>query len=240
VIIDDDTPEPGREPSSYPRNAPRDGVRPGFRPEWIAVEGIDGSGKSTLADNLSRELQGRGMNVATRVVHRSELTRHALERARWLNVAPLPMSLVFWLSLHEQLSDLETYPDIDVVIFDRYLDTIAVRAALEGVDLQVTRALEHATPDPTRIVLDLDPATAHQRLTSAGRPVNYWETGRLAWDESTGGSFVAYQAAYRACLLRRVERDEHALVVDATQSPATVLRTALAHVEQALIRGPAS
>src|SRR5689334_22868643 len=109
--IDDDTPVPGRIPEIYPKQPPvnlpigQDLLNPR---NFFTFEGIDGAGKSELIFHLSQICHDRGGQTRLLKLGRSDVTSHALERAKWLNANPMTLSLLNWVSIYEQISEIKS------------------------------------------------------------------------------------------------------------------------------------
>lgn len=222
--IVDDTPPPGREPIPYPRRSPQQTAVSDIRAKWIAFEGVDGAGKSTLIRNLKRRFESQARRVRVVSLTGSELTVHALERARWANANPISMSLIYWVGLYDQVSGISADPLSDIVLFDRYVYSLLARANLEGVDPALTSFLAAGLPKPSSVfVLDIDPLVAYERILQSRSP-SYWEAGREVEvpDAGRAENFLAYQAKFRQQLTRLAEADTRACLIDA-RSPAKAI-----------------
>jgi len=100
----------------------------------------------------------------------------------------------------------------EVVIQDRYLDSsVAYQGAgrvLDGGEIRDLSlwAAEGALPDVT-VLLDVDPATARERLDAADKPFDRLEAEKSAFHERVRAAFLSLADA----------EPERFLVVDATQ-----------------------
>lgn len=180
--IDDDTPEPGALPPVYPSRPPVNlVVAPDLlRPRNLfAFEGIDGAGKSALLDRVIAAHTARGRATLKLKLGQSDVTAHALERAKWRNANPLTFSLLSWVTIVEQVAEHRDALNGDgLVFFDRYVPTLMVRGILEGLPTDYMHALAAYAPRPTILFLiDCDPHICRDRMIARGRPVSYFERG---------------------------------------------------------------
>jgi dTMP kinase len=180
--VADDTPEPDGLPAIYPRDAPVNllsgaALRPG---NFYSFEGIDGSGKTSLARAVAAAAQERGWSSVLLRLGKSELLRHAIERAKWLNADPLTLNLLNWVSIaHDTASQHHTFNRAgSVVLFDRYTMTVKLRGLLEGLDLDYMDQLERSVPRPRAVFLvDAPVELCLQRIRAGGRAITYFEAG---------------------------------------------------------------
>ncbi len=198
------------------------------RGRLITIEGLDGAGKSTLAAALEAELGARGARVELLRepggVAVSERIR-ALVKDPDLDVLARTEALLY-AAARAQLVEQRVQPLLDqgaVVLLDRFVDSsLAYQGAGRALGIEDVRAVNRfATgglqPDRT-LLLQIAPeqgrARQHERAL---------EPDRL---EREGEEFfAAIAAAYE-----RLAREEPARirVLDASQSPESVLRDALA------------
>jgi len=187
--IDDDTPEPGTIPSVYPKRPPVNLVlnpRALSPNNLFAFEGIDGAGKSELLSRVRVALETQGHKSRKLRLGRSDVTHHALERAKWLNSNPLSINLLSWVSIYEQVAEAQDELNSDtVLLFDRYVLTLMVRGILEGLPTDYMHLLESYAPRPRHLFLiDSSPETCLQRILSGGRTISYFEAGsRIVEDQ---------------------------------------------------------
>ena len=185
--IDDDTPEPDALPAVYPSRPPINLV---VEPDLLqprnlfAFEGIDGAGKSALLGRVVAAFGTRGRSTITLKLGRSDVTRHALERAKWRNANPLTFSLLSWVTIVEQVAEHRAALNGDgLVFFDRYVPTLMVRGFLEGLSMDYMRALSAYAPQPTILFLiDCDPHICRDRIVNRERPISYFEAGSRVVD----------------------------------------------------------
>jgi thymidylate kinase len=177
----DDTPSPGALPDVYPKQPPINLLPPALLSptNFFAFEGIDGSGKSSLIARVTAVFKERGLSTQILKLGRSDVTSHALERAKWLNANPMTFSLLNWVSLFEQATQEEKFNKRDArVIVDRYILTLKVRGILEGLSRDFMEPLEKMLPRPSVLFfIDCDPDTCCQRILASGRQITYFEAG---------------------------------------------------------------
>lgn len=189
---------------------------------WITFEGGDGSGKSTQAQQLAQWLRDHGRTVVhTREPGGSEvgvLIRDIVLHHRG-EIAPRAEALLYAADRAHHVATV-VRPALargEVVIQDRYLDSsVAYQGAGRVLDAAQVRdlslwAAEGALPDLT-VLLDLEPAAARARLDSADKPFDRLEAEREDFHTRVREAFLALAAA----------EPERFLIVDATQSPATI------------------
>jgi thymidylate kinase len=179
--IDDDTPEPHSLPCTYPANPPMNLLHDELL--WpcnlFAFEGIDGSGKSSVMRAVAAAVAERYQKVIPLKLAGSELVRHALERAKWLNVDPMCFNLLNWVSIFHQVSGLrDLYNSANLIFFDRYTLTVRLRGRMEGLASDYMDILERMVPHPAAIFLiDCDPDICLERIRAARRSITYFESG---------------------------------------------------------------
>ena len=184
---------------------------------WITLEGGDGSGKTTQATLLEQWLREQGRSVVrTREPGGTEvgvLIRDIVLHHRG-DIAPRAEALLYAADRAHHIATL-VRPALErgeVVIQDRYLDSsVAYQGAgrvLDGGEIRDLSlwAAEGALPDVT-VLLDVDPATARERLDAADKPFDRLEAEKSAFHERVRAAFLALADA----------EPERFLVVDATQ-----------------------
>jgi len=182
MLIHDDTPDPGSLPDVYPANPPVNLLRGHdllYPRNFFAFEGIDGSGKSTLLRAVAHAMAEQNVEVTTLKLAGSELVRHALERAKWLNVDPVCFSLLNWISIfHQTAAQRDVYNTARLVFFDRYTLTVRVRGQLEGLSSEYMDLLQSMVPCPAAtFLIDCPPEVCLERIRANRRPITYFESG---------------------------------------------------------------
>jgi dTMP kinase len=192
----------------------------------ITVEGLDGAGKTTLVAGLSAALEERGEQV---IVLREPGGVEVSERIRelltdpGLAIDPRAEALLY-AAARAQLVAEELRPLLEAgswVLLDRFVDSsLAYQGAGRRLGVEEIRALNAfatggLTPDRT-LLLRIDPERGLGRI--ADRPADRLEREDVAF-------FAAIAAAYDA--LAAAEPDRF-VIIDAAQSPESVLAAALA------------
>jgi dTMP kinase len=192
----------------------------------ITVEGLDGAGKTTLVAGLSAALAERGQHVLVLRepggVEVSERIRELLKDPE-LAIDPRAEALLY-AAARAQLVAEELRPLLEAgnwVLLDRFVDSsLAYQGAGRGLGVEEIRALNAfatggLTPDRT-LLLRIDPERGLRRI--ADRPADRLEQEDVAF-------FAAIAAAYDALAAAEPER---IAIIDAAQSPESVLADALA------------
>jgi dTMP kinase len=187
----------------------------------ISFEGSEGCGKSTQIALLRTRLETDGRRVelmrepgGTAI---GENIRHLLQHApEGASMTPEAELLLFAASraqlVREKIRPL--LAEGAVVLLDRFLDSTTVyqgiarglpQASVTAINaFAVGGTLPHLT-----FLLDMDAATAHQRITQEGRDLDRIESQPLAFFEKVRQGYLAVAAA----------QPERIHVLDATQSP---------------------
>jgi dTMP kinase len=192
----------------------------------ITVEGLDGAGKTTLVAGLSAALEQRGDPVVVLRepggVEVSERIRDLLKDPA-LDIDPRAEALLY-AAARAQLVAEQLRPLLDsgtTVLLDRFVDSsLAYQGAGRGLGVEEIRQLNvfgtgGLTPDRT-LLLRIDPADGLARI--ADRPADRLEQEDVAF-------FAAVAATYDALAAAEPERFA---IIDAAQSPESVLAAALA------------
>jgi dTMP kinase len=192
----------------------------------ITVEGLDGAGKTTLVAGLSAALAERGRRVLVLRepggVEVSERIRELLKDPE-LSIDPRAEALLY-AAARAQLVAEELRPLLEAgnwVLLDRFVDSsLAYQGAGRGLGVEEIRAINtFATgglkPDRT-LLLRIDPERGLSRI--GDRPPDRLEKEDVAF-------FAAIAAAYDALAASEPDR---IVIIDAAQSPESVLADALA------------
>lgn len=204
------------------------------RGRLITIEGIDGAGKSTLAQALMRELGARGRQVELLRepggVDVSERIR-ALVKDPALAVTPRAEALLYAAARAQLVQELlePLLAQGTLVLLDRFVDSsLAYQGAGRELGVEQIRAVNllatgGLAPDRT-LLLCISPQTGRARQG----------TRALAPDrlELEGEEFFARTAAAYTDLARA--EPQRIVPLDAEHPPETVLREALAAIEDLL------
>lgn len=187
----------------------------------ISFEGSEGCGKSTQIQRLKTRLEAAGQSVEVRrepggtaVGERiRELLQHTKEAS---NMTPEAELLLFAAS-RAQLVREKIKPSLDagnIVILDRFLDSTTVYQGIaRGLPMESVRAINRfavgdVIPQLT-LVLDMDAATARERIQRGGRELDRIESLPLAFFEKVRQGYLHLA----------VEQPDRMIVLDAAQAP---------------------
>ncbi|MBY9080759.1 hypothetical protein KIH86_13530 [Paenibacillus sp. HN-1] len=145
----------------------------------ICIAGIDGSGKSTLVSNLYNKLAEQHTCSSMRIYdtfYTPKLQKKAASFLRQHQIGVTRHNLMIAYMMHE-LSEI-SYPrlmnarqEADIVIIDRYLETIDFIVDHYGVDPRTLQPVIHNMPKPdVYIYLRVDPAVAYERICMTREP----------------------------------------------------------------------
>ncbi len=204
------------------------------RGKLITIEGLDGAGKTTLAAGLADALRTRSIDVQ---VLREPGGVAAAERLRELVKDPglelgARAEALVYAAARAQLVEEAIEPRLQAgswVLLDRFVDSsLAYQGEARGLGAAAVKAInDFATgelvPDRT-LLLQVDPELGRRRLQARALPPDRLERER--------DDFFARVASGYARLL--AAEPERVRGIDAGQDPASVLRDALAAVEDLL------
>ena len=190
----------------------------------LSFEGSEGCGKSTQIALLRTRLEAAGRSV---VVLREpggtelgESIRHLLQHAKeGADMTPETELLLFAAS-RAQLVREKICPLLEAgtfVILDRFLDSTTVYQGIaRGLPLESVRAINHfaigGTLPNLTLVLDMDSATAWQRIQQSGRDLDRMESQPQSFFEKVRQGYLDVAQAEPA----RVK------IIDASASPEAV------------------
>jgi dTMP kinase len=200
----------------------------------ITIEGLDGAGKSTLSEALAAELSARGLRLELLRepggVELSERIR-SLVKDPALEVSPRAEALLYAAARAQLVAErLEPLlAEGAIVLLDRFVDSsLAYQGGGRGLGVEQVRAINlFATgllePDRT-LLLRISPQEGRARQLERAL-----EPDRL--ERESEDFFEAI-----ACAYDELARDEpqRVRVIEASQPPETVLREALAALEDLL------
>ena len=190
----------------------------------LTFEGSEGCGKSTQIALLRTRLEAAGRNVEVlREPGGTELgesIRHLLQHAKeGADMTPETELLLFAAS-RAQLVREKIRPLLEAgtfVILDRFLDSTTVYQGIaRGLPLESVRAINHfaigGTLPQLTLVLDMDSATARQRIDQTGRELDRIESKPQSFFEKVRQGYLAVAQAEPA----RVK------IIDASAAPDVV------------------
>lgn len=184
---------------------------PGFSEEvlpgkLIVVEGTDGVGRSTQIALLQEWLEERGFAVASTGLRRSALAGKGIDRARQGHT--LSESVLFLLYATDLADRLETQiiPALRagiVVLTDRYIYSMIVRAQVRGSDPQwIRKTLGFALIPDAVFYLQADLSHLIPRVLADQGGFDYWESGM---DFLKGRDLFRNYVRYQTRLLSQFE-----------------------------------
>ncbi|MCW0221557.1 MAG: dTMP kinase, partial [Prosthecobacter sp.] len=162
---------------------------------FLSFEGSEGCGKSTQIQLLKSRLEEGDEKV---VILREpggtsvgEEIRHLLQHAKAGEGMTAEAELLLFAASRAQIVREKIRPLLasgTVVILDRFLDSTTVYQGIaRGLPLDSVRAINAFATGGTlpqlTLVLDMDPAIAHQRIHATGRELDRMESQPLAFFE---------------------------------------------------------
>lgn len=190
----------------------------------LSFEGSEGCGKSTQIALLRTRLEAAGRSV---VVLREpggtelgESIRHLLQHAKEGAAMTPETELLLFAASRAQLVREKIRPLLEsgtFVILDRFLDSTTVYQGIaRGLPLESVRAINHfaigGTSPQLTLVLDMDSATAWQRIHQSGRELDRMESQPQSFFEKVRQGYLAVAQAEPA----RVK------IIDASATPEAV------------------
>lgn len=199
----------------------------------VVLEGTDGVGRSTQVALLREWLESEGYAVATTGQKRGKLAGKGLKKAMsGTTLGERTMNLLYATDLADRL-EREIIPALRagfVVLTDRYIYSLIVRAIVRGTDPQYMRELYSFAMVPDRIFyLQANVETLVPRVLDA-RGFDYWESGI---DMLPGRDYYDNFTRYQRMLLAQFEAiaDEYDFIrIDANQSIQTVFQVLKDHL----------
>lgn len=190
----------------------------------LSFEGSEGCGKSTQIRLLQARLEQQGHRV---VVLREpggtevgESIRHLLQHAKEGAEMTPEAELLLFAASRAQIVREKIRPLLAAgvfVILDRFLDSTTVyQGHARGLPLESVRAINHfaigGTLPQLTVVLDLDTATAWQRIHATGRELDRMESQPPEFFEKVRQGYLSLAAA----------EPQRMRVLDASAEPSAV------------------
>jgi dTMP kinase len=159
---------------------------PGFAEEMlpgklIVVEGTDGVGRSTQIALLQEWLEGRGFAVASTGLRRSDLASKGIDRAKQGHTLSESVLFLFYATDLADRLEKQIIPALRagmVVLTDRYIYSMIVRAQVRGSDPQwIRKALGFALIPDAILFLQADLPHLIPRVLAEQGGFDYWESG---------------------------------------------------------------
>lgn len=190
----------------------------------LSFEGSEGCGKSTQIALLRARLEAAGrIVVVLREPGGTELgesIRHLLQHAKEGAAMTPETELLLFAASRAQLVREKIRPLLEsgtFVILDRFLDSTTVYQGIaRGLPLESVRAINHfaigGTSPQLTLVLDMDSATAWQRIHQSGRELDRMESQPQSFFEKVRQGYLEVAQAEPA----RVK------IIDASATPEAV------------------
>ena len=190
----------------------------------LSFEGSEGCGKSTQIALLRTRLEAAGRSVlvlrepgGTEI---GESIRHLLQHAKEGASMTPEAELLLFAASRAQLVREKIRPLLEAgafVILDRFLDSTTVYQGIaRGLPLESVRAINHfaigGTLPQLTLVLDMDSATAWQRIHQSGRELDRMESQPQSFFEKVRRGYLEVAQAEPA----RVK------IIDASATPEAV------------------
>ncbi len=159
---------------------------PGFAEEvlpgkLIVIEGTDGVGRSTQMALLQEWLEGRGFAVASTGLRRSELASKGIDRAKQGHTLSESVLFLFYVTDLADRLEKQIIPALRagmVVLTDRYIYSMIVRAQVRGSDPQwIRHVLGFALVPDVILFLQADLQHLIPRVLAEQGGFDYWESG---------------------------------------------------------------
>ena len=190
----------------------------------LSFEGSEGCGKSTQIALLRTRLEtaGRGVVVLREPggTELGESIRHLLQHAKEGASMASETELLLFAASRAQLVREKIRPLLEAgtfVILDRFLDSTTVYQGIaRGLPLESVRAINHfaigGTLPQLTLVLDMDSATARQRIHQTGRELDRIESQPQSFFDKVRQGYLEVARAEPA----RVQ------IIDASAAPEVV------------------
>ena len=147
----------------------------------IVIEGTDGVGRSTQIALLQEWLEGRGFAVASTGLRRSQLASKGIERAKPGHTLSESVLFLFYATDLADRLEKQIIPALRagmVVLTDRYIYSMIVRAQVRGSDPQwIRKVLGFALVPDAIFYLQADLQHLVPRVLSEQGGFDYWESG---------------------------------------------------------------
>jgi dTMP kinase len=159
---------------------------PGFKEDFlpgklVVVEGTDGVGRSTQIALLQEWLEGRGFAVASTGLRRSQLASKGIDRAKQGHTLSESVLFLFYATDLADRLEKQIIPALRagmVVLTDRYIYSMIVRAQVRGSDPQwIRKVLGFALVPDAIFYLEADLQHVMPRVLAEQSGFDYWESG---------------------------------------------------------------
>ena len=183
MILIDDVPDFSKNTIKYPKNKPNKKMLKLFNKmmgKLVVFEGIDGAGKSTQINEMIKYLQNQEIETKICSFKQSSIVYHSILKGKWENYDPYTSLLLNLASITDTLAR-EIIPALEsgkIVLMDRYIYSLLVRAKVRGVNDDFLSALSNLRKPDIIIYINIDVNIAFNRKKITWEhQVSYWEAG---------------------------------------------------------------
>ncbi len=204
----------------------------------VVLEGADGSGRSTQIEILKDWLEARGHAVTNVGLKRSTLVSAELERAQQGNTLGRTTLALFYATDFADQFENVMVPALragHVVLADRYIYTLMVRAIIRGADPKWVESLYGLALVPDGVFyLKVSARVLIERNLQKNAELDYWESGMdIGLARGIFDSFIQYQRRVQREFTRMRERYDFE-VVNGNRTVRTVSADLKSRIEEIL------
>jgi len=210
----------------------------GLSGQLLVIEGADGSGRSTQISIVTEWLERKGYPVVNVGLKRSTLISKQLITAQESKaIGPITLNLFYATDFVDQLENV-IIPALRagfVVLSDRYIYTLMVRAIVRGVDPEWVRSMYSLAIMPDAVFhLKVDSQLLIERNFQKKATLDYWESGMdIGYSQDMFQSFFTYQKKIQKQFL--LMKDEYGFqVINGNRSVRSITKDLQARIETLL------
>jgi dTMP kinase len=210
----------------------------GLSGQLLVIEGADGSGRSTQISIVTEWLERKGYPVVNVGLKRSTLISKQLITAQESKaIGPITLNLFYATDFVDQLENV-IIPALRagfVVLSDRYIYTLMVRAIVRGVDHEWVRSMYSLAIMPDAVFyLKVDSQLLIERNFQKKATLDYWESGMdIGYSQDMFQSFFTYQKKIQKQFL--LMKDEYGFqVINGNRSVRAITKDLQARIETLL------
>lgn len=201
----------------------------------ITFEGGEGAGKTTLIESIHQHLTEEGYPVtSTKEPGDSPLGKHIRElllHKHEISISNRAKLLLFLADRAQHIEELigPKLKEHEIILCDRFTDSSLAYQGAEGdfdediLQLICSFATSDLIPDLT-FFLDLDPQVGLKRIHKTNQELDRIESEKLSFHEKVRNGFLALAE----------EETERFVILDASESPEEVSKTAIKAMEKRL------
>ncbi len=204
----------------------------------LVIEGADGSGRSTQIGILTQWLEHKGYAVVNVGLKRSTLISKQLIVAQQSKVlGPITLDLFYATDFADQVENV-IIPALRagfVVLADRYIYTLMVRAIVRGADPAWIKSLYSLAVIPDAVFyLKVSPQLLIERNFQKKATLDYWESGMdIGLSPDVFKSFFKYQHRINKQFML-MQKEYGFQVIDGNRKIRTVARDLERRIEKLL------